>query len=274
MNGKWIRVDGGEMFVRFLLQENNDKASPTILFVHGLGESGACFAEAVQWLKNYNLIIPDLLGFGHSAASADGDHSTIAQAKRIVQLLEHLDLKRVALIGHSWGGAVGTIVCSLAGDIIQHYLNVEGDLHLDNVAISYFASKVFRLHDQNFFREWLWEKGFKDMILSWCSPAAIRYFSSVRLCVPQVFGETSEEIAGRCQTADLEGIIEWGHLFASLPLPKVYCWGTKSLPDDSFVIKFLEKNGIEHKSFEGASHWLMQDKAAEFYQFVQSRVAM
>jgi pimeloyl-ACP methyl ester carboxylesterase len=274
MDGKWIKVDNGEMFVRLTGIDGFDRNRPTILLVHGLGESGACFAEALDWFGECNIVIPDLLGFGHSRAASNGDHSTIAQAKRVLQLIERLNPHDVYLIGHSWGGDVGTLVCSMNSRSIKAYFNVEGDLHHDNIIVSRAASNAFKSLDTDGFERCLWEEGFKDLVLGWNHPAALRYFASVRLCDPVVFGKTASEIIEQCDKADNNGIVEWGRIFAALPIPSIYCWGTKSLDESSSSIDFLNKRNIEHKSFKGASHWVMQDAATEFYRFVRSRVVV
>lgn len=242
MEGKWISVDNGEIFVRVTSQEKQLKEKNTILLLHGLGESGACFAEALDWLKEYKLVIPDLLGYGHSRASSDGDYSTLAQAKRIAQIIHTLELENIILIGHSWGGDVGTQLCLREGGTIDFFFNIEGDLHTDNVIMSTEAALAFKEKNKEEFQRWLWHDEFNNMTLKWDFPAAIRYFASVRLCNPDVFGKTVMEINGQHMEADNEGVLDWGHTFSGLTIPKVYCWGTKSLKEDSAVISFLGFN--------------------------------
>lgn len=59
---------------------------------------------------------------------------------------------------------------------------------------------------------------------------------------------------------------ETGRIYCSLSMPKVFCYGTKSVT--SGTIDFLEVNKLEYQAFDDACHWLMIDKAKEFYSFL------
>jgi pimeloyl-ACP methyl ester carboxylesterase len=183
-----------------------------------------------------------------------------------------LKLATVTLVGHSWGSDVGTLVCTLGGDIISRYISVEGDLHVDNIFISQIVSQAYHTMTANDFRDWLWHRGFPEYVLGWNFPAALRYLSSVKSCVPRVFGDTAAEIVQQCETADKDGILSWGHAFAELSVPRIYCWGSLSIQKDSQVIKFLDNNIIEHKCFADATHWVMEDKPGPFYTFLKNRI--
>src|SRR5258708_1844338 len=75
---------------------------PTLLFIHGLGESGLCFTEAFEQpaLQGYNLVAPDNVGYGRSSSAANGDYSFETQIHRLKALLCALELKDVTLVGH------------------------------------------------------------------------------------------------------------------------------------------------------------------------------
>lgn len=77
------------------------ESQETLVLIHGLGESHLCFADALDWLPNYNLVMFDLCGYGYSPAS-NRSHATDVQAKRILKALEQLDIKQCFLLGHSW----------------------------------------------------------------------------------------------------------------------------------------------------------------------------
>ena len=60
-----LGVDGGVIFYR---HTNIDPHRKTILFIHGLGDSSRVFREAFfeAGLQDFNIIVPDLLGYGKS----------------------------------------------------------------------------------------------------------------------------------------------------------------------------------------------------------------
>lgn len=84
-------------------------AAPTLLFLHGLTDSGEGWPEAVRhWEDEYAIVAVDQRGHGRSprfTAEQLGSHPGELMVDDAVQLLEQLD--RPVVIGHSLGGAVG-----------------------------------------------------------------------------------------------------------------------------------------------------------------------
>jgi pimeloyl-ACP methyl ester carboxylesterase len=100
--GAFVEVGGTRLHYR----RTGEPDRPAILVLHGatsnleeprtaLGETFA--GEHVVWL--------DRPGLGWSARP-DGNWSPQREAELIVGLLDALDIERVTLIGHSWGGAI------------------------------------------------------------------------------------------------------------------------------------------------------------------------
>lgn len=96
---KWLDIDADKLYC---LSTDIDESQETLVLIHGLGESHLCFADALDWLPNYNLIMFDLCGYGYSPASVIS-HSTETQAKRILTALEQLNIHKCFLLWHSWG---------------------------------------------------------------------------------------------------------------------------------------------------------------------------
>ena len=86
--------------------EGGETGGYPILFLPGWGVSTEPYREYLELLaQKYWVIAPDLPGFGQSPCS----HSLTSYqtyANCIVQLIERLNLDRLRLIGHSFGGAV------------------------------------------------------------------------------------------------------------------------------------------------------------------------
>ncbi|WP_461021240.1 alpha/beta fold hydrolase [Thalassiella azotivora] len=81
-------------------------AGPVILFVHGLLGSYRGWSHLVANLSgDYRVLAPDLFGHGASDKSV-GDLSLGAHAAALRDLLDHLGVDRVTLVGHSLGGGV------------------------------------------------------------------------------------------------------------------------------------------------------------------------
>jgi pimeloyl-ACP methyl ester carboxylesterase len=81
-------------------------AGPALMFLHGVLGSHRVWADLERDLAADHLMIaPDL--FGHGASDKrSGDYSLGAHAGTVRDLLDHLGLARVTLVGHSLGGGI------------------------------------------------------------------------------------------------------------------------------------------------------------------------
>ena len=81
-------------------------SGPVVLFIHGILGSQRQWARLVDRMDdNQRVIVPDLFGHGESAKPM-GDYSLSAHAATLRDLLDHLGVQRVTLVGHSLGGGI------------------------------------------------------------------------------------------------------------------------------------------------------------------------
>lgn len=79
-------------------------SGPPVLMLHGWPQHSGCWRKVIPLLSDsYRLICPDLRGFGWSGAPGCGSDPETFAADAIA-LLDALELDRVRLIGHDWGG--------------------------------------------------------------------------------------------------------------------------------------------------------------------------
>jgi pimeloyl-ACP methyl ester carboxylesterase len=84
--------------------------SPLVL-LHGWPQHWFCWRRLVPMLADrYRLLMPDLRGHGWSDAPRGG-YDKEQLATDLLALLDALDLERVRLIGHDWGGWTGFLAC-------------------------------------------------------------------------------------------------------------------------------------------------------------------
>jgi len=96
--------DHGGQPIHYL--ERGTRGEP-LVFIHGLGSSGADWAVQVAALEErFRIIVPDLPGSGQSAPPR-GSYSVPGLAASIWALCDHLGAERVNVVGFSLGGAVG-----------------------------------------------------------------------------------------------------------------------------------------------------------------------
>jgi len=85
---------------------------PPLVLLHGLTGSGACWTPLARALEaEFDVIMPDARGHGHSSAPLNGyryeDH-----ARDVVGLIQGLGLTALVLLGHSMGGMTAAVVAS------------------------------------------------------------------------------------------------------------------------------------------------------------------
>ncbi|KAF1018785.1 MAG: Haloalkane dehalogenase [Paracidovorax wautersii] len=101
-----VDVDGLSIFFR----DAGPREAPVIVALHGFPSSSRMYEPMIQRLSDqYRLVVPDLPGFGHSAApGADAfDYTFDHLARVIVAFIDKLGLQNFALLVQDYGGPVG-----------------------------------------------------------------------------------------------------------------------------------------------------------------------
>lgn len=82
-----------------------------LLLLHGFGASTYTWRRLVPLLDDhYRVIAVDMKGFGQSDKPLDERYSLRDQAEVIATFIRRMDLKRLTLIGHSFGGGVALLL--------------------------------------------------------------------------------------------------------------------------------------------------------------------
>jgi len=98
---KFIEVEGNK--IRYLTSGNSKNS---LVLVHGLGASAERWINAIPYFeKDYQLIVPDLIGFGQSDKPVV-DYTTDFFSDFLKRFLDTLGLEKPYVIGSSLGGQV------------------------------------------------------------------------------------------------------------------------------------------------------------------------
>ncbi len=88
-----------------------DTGRPPLVFAHGITDNGLCFLPiAEQLAEDFEIVLYDSRGHGGSDASSR-DTTILDKARDLGGLVDALELKRPALLGHSLG-AVTVALCA------------------------------------------------------------------------------------------------------------------------------------------------------------------
>jgi pimeloyl-ACP methyl ester carboxylesterase len=103
-------------------------AGEPLVLLHGWPQHWYCWRRVVPLLADrYRLLMPDLRGHGWTSAPASG-YDKEQLATDLLGLLDILELPRVGLVGHDWGGWTGFLSCLRAPERFSAFLAL-GILH-------------------------------------------------------------------------------------------------------------------------------------------------
>jgi len=261
-----LQIEDDWLFVR---HSELNRPRPVLLFLHGLGESGMCFNEAFASgdMHEYNLVVPDLIGYGRSSRAGNGDYSMDSQVLRLWRLMDVLGIGPFTIVGHSLGGDIATLMASSdSRQRIKGFVNIEGDLTPHDI---FFSDKVVTAAEGGNFERWFHTDFKEELVLKgwggkWLS--CRRYYASLQFARPEAFLANAKEIYERNQALPGRRECITGLTYGGLKIPRVFCWGSESLAKGT--LEFLESASLPHRKFEPAFHWPMIDQAEEFYGFV------
>jgi pimeloyl-ACP methyl ester carboxylesterase len=98
-------------------------AGRPVVLLHGFPDSGNLWRHQVPQLSvaGYQLIVPDLRGYGHSAKPTEIEAYGLLQiARDVTGILDQLGIDRAHIVGHDWGAALSWVLAILQPDRVDH----------------------------------------------------------------------------------------------------------------------------------------------------------
>lgn len=234
-----------------------DRNGPALILIHGLGSDRHCFDAAAKALPiaDWSLLLPDLPGFGESDAK-NGSYSLEEAADHIIQLCKHYRIQSCAVIGHSMGGAVGTLVAERFN--VTHFVNAVGNLVSEDTL---FSRKIARQNFSTFSQ--IGFQAYKDEVNK--NLRKDRPTSSYPLAL--------EKTSARAMYLSAQKLVELsdhGDLlerFIKLKAKKMYLQDEDNPIADRLALR-LDKARIVRQIVPNTGHALMEDNPHDFYQIV------
>lgn len=231
----------------------------TLLWVHGLGESGLCFEDLLHSsrLQDWDRLALDLPGYGKSPWPSV-PLSLTEHAELLARFIGERLPEPPIVIGHSMGGVIGQILAEIAPQQLRALCNVEGNLSAGDCTFSGRAAAMdlrqFAAHGFSRLRREVFTGGSDDLALR-------TYFASLCLADPTTFHRNSIELV------EISAAEELAHRLAELTLPRIYVLGSPGGgPQRSRDL--LEQAGIPPLVVSPAGHWPFLDRPADFLDAV------
>src|SRR5262247_359230 len=127
--GRFVHAEDVDIFI----QEAGLSTGPAVLLIHGTGAWSELWRETLAALGQAGLhaIAMDVPPFGYSQKPTNAVYRRENQAKRIVGVINALQLPRVTLVGHSFGAGPTLEAARMTPKKIEKLILVDAALGLD-----------------------------------------------------------------------------------------------------------------------------------------------
>lgn len=222
-------VDIGDVRVAYT---DRGKGRP-ILLVHGIPTSSYLWRNVIRELENeFRLIAPDLMGLGDTDTPLDHRYDMEAQADKLLELADRLELGTFALVCHDQGGAAAQWLAVHHPERIDRFI-LTNCVGYDNWPVPIVArfAKIYRMRRlAAFMHRWKlgawWGKSPVGMRLGVYDPKALTDFaideySKINRMGPEKFEQFRLfTVAGDCRYT-----VEAAKKFGEFDRPTMIVWG-------------------------------------------------
>jgi pimeloyl-ACP methyl ester carboxylesterase len=221
---------------------------PSVVWIHGLGESSLSFESTVAALPGYSHMLVDLPGCGRSPWP-EVTPSLDDVANVLVGMVR--DEEPAALVGHSLGGVLATLVAERTA--VRGVVNIEGNITRGDCTFSAAAAAYtlddFVAHGFAAFRDNVYRDGLSRTELR-------LYHAALSYASPYVFHRHARDLVALSESNTL------ARRLASLGVDVLFIAGTPNgICAESR--EALAARRVPLACIEGAGHWVYLDQPAE-----------
>ena len=192
-----------------------------------------------------------MVGFGDSEKKNSFSYDLFHQVQIVESLMDYLKIKKVIIVGHSLGGMIGTQLLENRNLDISAFINIEGNLSLDD------CGESINVASMNFLDFLPYYSSLKSRLLNSNTFAETFRGGALNLIPPEVFFKTSQSIVNWSRNNKLNEIFE------NSRIPRLLIRGDKS------NYKSNPKNTkIAHVSIEGGTHFMILEKPSQTYDAI------
>jgi pimeloyl-ACP methyl ester carboxylesterase len=233
---------------------------PACVYLHGLGCAASSDFPPVAArppLNRQRSLLVDFLGFGYSDRPADFSCSLEDHARTAALLLDHLNLKGCALIGHSMGGSVAITLAArrpdLASALVAAEPNLDPGVGTLSVQIASFSEADYVASGHHKILRAAVLEGLRG------DASMAAYAASFSLADPLATHRSAVGLLRGTEPSMRQNLYR-------LALPRACVFGQRNLPDPDETI--LPQKGVDILVIPGAGHAMMEDKPDAFAEII------
>ena len=223
-------------------------AGPELVWIHGLGESSTSFEDISARLEGFTDVLVDLPGYGRSPW---------IDALGLDALADHLarwlgERPPAALIGHSMGGVLATLIAERAP--VRAIVNIDGNISPGDCT---FSGRAVKYSLAEFRERGLAEMRAQVYVDGENAPPLRSYHAAMCFASPDMFHRHAADLVELSATRRLAARL------AALKAPALFVAG---VPNGICVEsrELLTAAGARWIGIEPAGHWVYLDQPARF----------
>lgn len=174
------------------------RGQPLLILLHGLQGSKELFSSLIAepFLSKFDVLVPDLPGFGGSAKPADFDYRISSFTQIVHELITDVGHREAIIIGHSLGGMIGTKL--LESKLVNGLLSLEGNLTFNDCGAS---KEIAGFHEDRFVSSYLplLEKSLRESK----EPSATFRLEAVQKAAPYALYRSACDIVSSSRSEEL-----------------------------------------------------------------------
>lgn len=151
-----VHVASPRGFTQAFIHEHVSDHAPTIVCVHGWPETKRIFWKVIGPLREagFNVVVPDLRGFGDSDVAPDGFNDVAAHAHDILALVrDHLGYDKVVLAGGDLGGPIIQYLALTHSQWVDRMVLFNSPVPFDKVTMAHLDTRAPRASMDYFIRQ-------------------------------------------------------------------------------------------------------------------------
>lgn len=241
----------------FMREFGRDRGARTMLWIHGLGESGLCFERVLEdpRLAGWRHLVPDLPGYGRTAWPHQ-PHRFFDLVELLGDIVSDLVGEPVVIAGHSMGGVLALLFAERYPSLVRAYLDIDGNTSPGDCVFSGQAAALdldeFVATGFDALRDRVYAAGVEH-------PAQRGYHASLKLAQPESFHQHAQELVTLSRPGDLAA------RRAALECPSVYVAGA---PGGACAEsrRLLDAARVPVIEISPSGHWPFLDRPGPFVQ--------
>ena len=252
-----IISDDGVM-INYYIKGSEKKA---LVFVHGYSCSSEYWWPQLEYFsKNYTTVAVDLAGHGESGLNRK-EYSMEAFGDDVKSVIEHLDLDKVVLIGHSMGGPVIVKAASSLGMKTRLIIGVDTFHDLTTEGIGGFARIAVNTMFQLFYDS-MTEDSIDDFFIERTDNDLEEWIRNDALKSPKNISQGTLDALLR---------MNYPESLSELSVPMI-ALNARSFRETKLDSNFDTYKDLQIEFMEDVGHFIMLERPDEFNKWLESKI--